>query len=92
MDNGASTDAAREYAIRRLANIITVRSSTFTVWVMAQSIKQVPVPTTPTIGLFTPGVDQITGEVRAQAVVERYEAPVGSAPKFRVRYFRYLYN
>lgn len=90
VDDIGATEAVKEETIRRIANIITVRSSTFTIWVMAQSIKQPP--TTPTIGLFTPGVDLITGEVRAQAVVERYEDPPGSAPKFRVRYFRYLYN
>jgi hypothetical protein len=90
MDNGATTDdAAKEEIIRRIANIITVRSSTFTVWVMAQSIKQ---PPTSTIGTYNPTFDLITGEVRAQAVVERYENPPGSAPKFRTRYFRYLYN
>jgi hypothetical protein len=84
-----ANQAAKEAAIRRLANIITVRSQEFTIWVMAQSIKQ---PSTSTIGRFNPTVDIITGEVRAQAVVERYENPVGTAPKIRVRYFRYLYN
>jgi len=83
-------EAAKEAAIRRIANLITVRSSTFTIWVIAQSIKQPPPIPVPRV--FTPGVDQITGEVRAQAVVERYESPPGSAPQFRVRYFRYLYN
>jgi hypothetical protein len=81
-----ANEAAREAAIRRIANLITVRSSTFTIWVMAQSIKQ---PPNATIGTFTPGTDLITGEVRAQAVVERYENPPGTV-KFRTRYFRYL--
>ena len=90
MDNAGSTEALKEAAIQRLANIITVRSSTFTIWVLAQSIKQPP--TTPIIGQYNPNFDIITGEVKAQAVVERYENPPGSAPKFRVRYFRYLYN
>jgi len=34
----------------------------------------------------------ITGDVKAQAVVERYENPVGTGPQMRTRYFRYLYN
>jgi hypothetical protein len=87
-------EADKERAIRRIANLITTRSNAFTIWVIAQSIKQ---PTTsPTIGTFTPGVDQITGEVRAQAVVERYEFPATPAPptavNFRTRYFRYIYQ
>jgi hypothetical protein len=92
-DNAALFQADREKVVRRIANLITVRSSAFTIWVMAQSIKQPP--TTPAIGTYTPGVDLITGEVRAQAVVERYESNPGnvtSVPKFRTRYFRYLYN
>ena len=86
-------DAGKEAIIRRIANLITVRSSTFTVWVMAQSIKQTPQNTS--IGTFNPTFDLITGEVKAQAVVERYESAPGattSTPKFRTRYFRYLYN
>jgi hypothetical protein len=84
------SDAAKEAAIRGIASLITVRSSTFTIWVLAQSIKQ---PPGSALGTFNPpptGLDQITGEVRAQAVVERYENPPGSAPKYRLRYFRYL--
>jgi hypothetical protein len=82
--NGKTLDADKEQAIRRIANLITVRSNTFTIWVIAQSIKQVP-GSTP--GMLSPN-DVITGEVRAQAVVERYE--VGGVPKFRMLYFRYL--
>jgi len=73
-----TTEADKEATIRRIANLITVRSSTFTIWVLAQSIKQPP--TTPTFGTFTLGTDLITSDVRAQAVVERYE--VGGVPKF----------
>jgi hypothetical protein len=89
-DNGAVNEVLREAAIRRIANIITVRSSAFTIWVMAQSIKQPPTNLTP--GTYNPAFDLITGEVKAQAVVERYENPPGSKPEFRTRYFRYLYN
>jgi len=93
-DDSTQQEDVREAAIRRIANLITVRSSTFTVWVLAQSIKQ---PNTPArlqpIGTLDPTVDlPPTGEVKAQAVVERYENPPGSVPKFRTRYFRYLYN
>jgi hypothetical protein len=86
---GANTQAGKEAAIRALANIITVRSGAFKIWVLAQSIKQ---PPGSTFGTFTPGKDIITGEVKAQAVVERYENPVGNPPQYRTRYFRYLYN
>jgi hypothetical protein len=88
--NGGANEAAKEATIRRIANLITVRSTTFTIWVMAQSIKQ---PPGSTFGTYNPNVDLITGEVRAQAVVERYETSPGNpgnAVKFRVRYFRYL--
>ncbi len=86
----ATTDNARETSIRRIANLITTRSSTFTIWVTAQSIKQ---PSTSTIGRYNPALDAITGEVRMQVVVERYESTpgvIGSVPRFRVRYLRYL--
>ncbi len=85
-----ATEADKEVAIRRIANLITVRSNTFTIWVMAQSIKE-PNIIGQNFGKFEAN-DLITGEVKAQAVVERYENPPGSAPKFRTRYFRYLYN
>ena len=81
-------DAAKEATIRRIANLITVRSNTFNIRVIAQSIKQ---PPGSTFGTFNPPVDLITGEVRAQAVVERYErlspGAANSVPRFRTRYF-----
>ncbi|HTS19672.1 MAG TPA: hypothetical protein VMP11_19005 [Verrucomicrobiae bacterium] len=88
--SSANTLAAKEQVIQRIANLITVRSNTFTIWAVAQSIKQ---PPGATLGTFTTGLDQITGEVRAQAVLERYESNpgvTGSVPKYRLRYFRYL--
>jgi hypothetical protein len=81
-----------EAAIRALANIITVRGNTFRIWVLAQSIKQPSARASIPLGQFDPSLDVITGDVKAQAVVERYENPVGSTPEFRTRYFRYLYN
>ncbi len=41
MDNGGLTEAAKEATIRRIANLITVRSNTYCIWVYAQSIKDV---------------------------------------------------
>jgi hypothetical protein len=93
--NGATTQAGKEATIRRIANLITVRSNTFTVWVIAQSIKEPNLASGQTFGTFQPGVDIITGEVRAQAVVERYEdppPPSATAVKFRTKYFRYIYQ
>lgn len=91
-DDVTLSEADKEAVIRRIANLITVRSNTFTIWVLAQSIKQPNIATRlQPIGTFDPTVDLITGDVRAQAVVERYENPPGSSPKFRTRYFRYLY-
>jgi len=87
-----ANQAANEAAIRRIANLITVRSNTFTIWVLAQSIKQ---PPGSTIGTYNPNLDVITGDVKAQAVVERYEKTpgvAGATPSFRLRYLRYLYN
>lgn len=93
MDNGATSDADKEAVIRRIANLITVRSNTFTIWVVAQSIKEPPNIPGQVIGLYQPNLpDLITGEVRAQVVVERY-VDTSTTPgkvKFRTRYFRYL--
>jgi hypothetical protein len=61
--------------------------------VLAQSIKQPPTNHNP--GTYNPNLDVITGDVKAQAVVERYEPTPGVAgtkPEFRLRYLRYLYN
>jgi hypothetical protein len=94
--NGAVNNQANaEAVIRRIANLITVRSNTFTIWALAQSIKQPTVRSGIPLGQFDPTIDVITGNVKAQAVVERYEIlPIaaGNTPKYRTRYFRYLYN
>jgi hypothetical protein len=90
--NGANTQAGAEAAIRRIANLITVRSNTFRIWVLAQSIKQPGARLSIPLGQFDPKLDVITGDVKAEAVVERYENPPGTTPKYRLRYFRYLYN
>jgi len=91
--NIGGNQASIEAVIRRIGNLITVRSNTFTIWVIAQSIADADKN-----GSYNPapaGQDAITGEVRAQVVVERYEdltlAPTDpNRVKFRVRYFRYL--
>jgi hypothetical protein len=90
--NPNRTDADREAIIRKIAHLITVRSNVFTVWGMAQSIKDVNKN-----GTFDNGTDIITGEVKVQAIVERYEDPTvpvtdPSRVKFRTLYFRYLYD
>jgi hypothetical protein len=93
LTGGGTTEADKEQAIRRIGNLITVRSNTFTIWALAQSIKQPP--TNPNPGTYNPTYDVITGDVKAQAVVERYESTPGTpggAVKYRMRYFRYLYN
>ena len=86
----------RQQIIRRISNLITTRSNLFTIWAIAQSIKKVD-KTQP--GVFVPGTDIITGEVKVQAIVERYEDPnpiyLPTDPrrvKFRVKYFRYYYQ
>jgi hypothetical protein len=89
-DSTSLSEAAKEAAIRRIANLITVRSNTFTIWAIAQSIKDVNKN-----GLYEPpttGQDFISGEVRAQAIVERYEDTTvpPTAIKFRTKYFRYI--
>jgi Tfp pilus assembly protein PilX len=78
----------REQMIRRLSNLVTARSNLFSIWVMAQSIKKVdttdPAAYRPDLGDF------VAGEVKVQAIVERYEED--SAVKFRTRYYRFLYD
>jgi hypothetical protein len=89
MDNSASTEAGREAIIRRIGNLLTTRSNAFTIWAIAQSIKDIS-----NIGTYDPpsagGKDFITGEVKVQAVVERYEQ--AGVLRFRTKYFRYYYQ
>jgi len=66
-DTGA-TDWDKEVLIRNLANILTVRSNTFKVYGVAQTIKKKSTNTN--YGEFEPG-DMITGEKRFESVVER---------------------
>ncbi len=61
-----STKADREAVIRGIANLITTRSDTFTVWVWGQSIWDINKNRT-----FEPGTDQILSDARLQAVVQR---------------------
>ena len=84
----------REQLIRRVSNLITTRSSTFTIWCIAQSIKKVNPGASNPPGTFTPGTDLITGESKVQVIVQRYEDNSSGTPavKFRTLYFRYLYN
>jgi hypothetical protein len=80
-----------ETPVRGIANLITTRSNTFSIWAIAQSIKKVD-KNQP--GIFIPGTDIITGEVKVQAIVERYQDPSTTPPtvRFRTKYFRYYYQ
>jgi hypothetical protein len=87
--NDAPSKRRRQQAIRRVSNLITVRSNLFTVWAIAQAIKE-PNITGQTLGTFQPGIDLITGEVKVQAIIERYEE--AGQVKFRTRYYRFIYQ
>jgi hypothetical protein len=83
------TKSTRETPARGIANLITTRSDTFTIWCIAQTIKDVNKN-----GQYDPppaGNDFITGEVKVQAIVQRYEDPPGTV-KFRTLYYRYIYQ
>lgn len=61
-----ATKSEREAGIRAIANLITTRSDTFTVWIWGQSIWDIN-----RNGTFDAGTDQILSEARLQAVVQR---------------------
>lgn len=77
--------ADKELIPRKIANLITTRSNTFTVWADGQVIIDVDKD-----GKYTGGTDVISGEARVQAVIERYVD--GGVVKFRTRYFRFIYD
>ncbi|MGD0651556.1 MAG: hypothetical protein ABSA97_10530, partial [Verrucomicrobiia bacterium] len=87
----ATLEKDKEATIRRIANLLTVRSNIFTIWAIAQSIKEPNLQTGQMFGTFQPAVDLITGEVKLQAIVERYENPPGTV-RFRTKYYRYWYQ
>ena len=91
--NGQATQAGMEATIRRIANLITVRSNTFTIWVLAQSIEPPPdQPSGHSIRHLRARTRSLA-KLRAQAVVEQYKTTPGtpnSPVKYRLRYFRYL--
>lgn len=78
-----TTDALREARLRTFANLVTVRSDTFTVWAIGQAISDAN-----NNGIYDAG-DSIMAEAKVEAVVQRYEDPPGSV-KFRTLYYRYL--
>ena len=86
---GSKSD--REIPVRGIANIITTRSDTFTIWAIAQTIKKIDRANLTT---FTTGKDLITGEAKVQAIVQRYVDNSTGTPqvRFRTLYYRYLYN
>ena len=95
LDDGKTTQADKEATIRRVANLLSVRSNAFTIWAIAEGIRDVNQN-----GQFNPspgGSDYITGEVKVQAVVERVEdtSLLVTDPnyvKFRIKYLRYYYQ
>jgi hypothetical protein len=79
---GSDVKSNREARVAAIANLVTVRSNTFTIWAVGQAIQDVNGN-----GVFDAG-DLIVAEAKAQAVVERYEE--AGKVKFRTLYFRYL--
>jgi hypothetical protein len=91
--DGTGLKSAREATARAILNIITPRSDTFTIWAIAQGIKKVQL-TAKNAKVFDPTSDLITGEVKVQAVVQRYEDPstTPASIRFRTLYYRYIYQ
>jgi hypothetical protein len=93
--NQRPSKTRRQQLVRRVSNLVTARSNAFTIWALAQTIKEVGTPD----GIFN-GQDFVTGEVKVQAIVERYEDPPGldgilgntDDVKFRTKYLRYVYE
>jgi len=84
----AGVKAYRERFIPAIANLITTRSNTFSIWAVGQAIVDVDKD-----GSYDPvSGDRIAGEVVVHAIVERYEDPAATAAnrvKFRVKYLHY---
>lgn len=83
--------AVRETRIRGIANLITNRSNTFSIWTVGQAIADANKD-----GAFNPDEgDRVCGEVVCHAVVERYEDPAATLAnrvKFRIKYIHYYAN
>jgi Tfp pilus assembly protein PilX len=98
--DGGGLKSVREAPAMGIVNLVTPRSDTFTIWAMAQGIKKVPlagstVITQPKNYVPPPsGTDLITGEVKIQAVVQRYEdtSTTPATVRFRTLYYRYIYQ
>jgi len=87
-----ATDEVRERRMRSIANLITVRSNTFTIWTLGQAIQDIGGASGgPPDGVFN-GSDKIVAEAKIQTVVERYvDTSSGSSNvAFRTLYFRYI--
>jgi len=84
--NTAGGKSLAETPARGIVNIITPRSDVFTIWAIAQSIKDVN-----RNGTYDPGIDVITGVAKVQAIVQRYEdPPLSGNMKFRTLYYRFV--
>ncbi len=70
--DGPGSDWQKEYLVRNLANCLSTQSNVFSVWGVAQTVKKIPTNTS--YGIVQAG-DNIAGEKRFQAVVERYVWP-----------------
>ena len=69
----------RETPVRGIANIITTRSDTFTIWAIAQA---------------SSGLNTRPAEVKVQAIVQRSVDYTATPPQvsFRTLYYRYIYQ
>ena len=74
--NGLTGDNSLERPYSLIYPRVTTKSNVYTVHVIAQSLKQTPKDASQTGGgVWTEGVDQVTGEYRGSFTVERYYDP-----------------
>jgi hypothetical protein len=88
--DGGGIKAVREAPAQAVVNLVTPRSDQFTIWAIGQSIKKVAAG-----NVFNSNQgDFISGEVKIQAVVERYEDPstTPATVRYRTLYYRYIYD
>jgi len=76
--NAGSDDENKEERVRSIADLITTRSDTFTVWAWGQALQEIK------SGGVVIGTN-VVGEAKVQAVVQR-----GANNQYRVLYYRYL--
>jgi hypothetical protein len=83
LNNAGTTDETKEFIIRQIAPHITARSTSHTVWCLAQTIKDMG-----QLGIYEEGIDLITGRALVQAVIEckleRDPTTGASKPSYRI--------